>query len=1107
MADVDPPATQRDLVPDIPAELLHAGFDDVEEIGHGGFGVVYRCAQPTLDRAVAVKVLSTDLDPENLDRFLREQRAMGRLSGHPHIMNILQVGVLASGRPFIVMPYHAKDSLDVLIRRHGPLDWCETLSIGVKLAGALEAAHQAGTLHRDVKPGNILLTDYGEPQLTDFGIARIAGGFETATGVITASPAFSAPEVLEGGSPTAASDVYSLGATLFCALTGHAAFERRSGEQVVAQFLRITSQPIPDLRAQGLPADVATIIERAMARDPADRPATAAEFGDELRAVQRRNGVTVDEMPRPIGLGVERRKSPSARSVHRDTGGTTTPPTPATKYRPPVPTRSLVFRSRLTDILRAGGRRRLILIHAPSGFGKSTLAAQWREELSSEGIAVAWLTIDDDDNNEVWFLAHLLESIRRLRPALAASLGQVLEDHGDDASRYVLTSLIDEIHEKDDRITVVIDDWHRVSDSQAGAALGFLLDNGCHHLQVIVTSWSRAGLPMSRMRIRDELIEIDSGALCFDTDEAASLLNDVGGLQLSPGDVDALTTSTDGWAAALQLAALSLRDGSDASSLASRLSGASDVIHEFLAENVLDTLEPDLREFLMAASITERTCGRLVSVLARVTNGQAMLEAVEQRGLFLQRIDDDPKWFRFHQMFAEFLRRRLERDGPDRVEELHRTASAWFAENGYLHEAVDHALAAGDLAGAVDLVEQDETNLLEQSKMTTLLGIVKKLPPPLVVSRARLQLIVAWANILLQRSVPAAGALNRFEAALSRAGFSDAIQADLRAEADVVRAVAEIFADRVERVDDLVAEAMSRPDTLHPRVPGVAGNTAAFAAIYRFDFDAAHRLLDWAAPYQELMGPFATVYARCFHGMAARYQLDIPAALTNFRDAFEIGAGVGPHSHAARLAGSLLGELLYETGDLAGATRLLDESYLLGSDGGGVDWLAARYVIGARIKAAQGDHGCAVDRLAAGAKAADQLRLPRLAARINNERIRLGIELPQAVAFGLRLPRTIPCDNGIATLTAELDEDSAVRLLSASDSADDRQQACRRAAELAAGIDGQRRPQAVLQAQLLLIEALMAAGRATDARNKLAPVAAKCAEHGLSRLLVDAGLA
>ena len=1110
MTDVDPLATRRDLVVDIPAELRQAGFDDVQEIGHGGFGVVYRCAQPMLDRAVAVKVLSTDLSPDNLDRFLREQRAMGRLSGHPHIVNILQVGVLTSGRPFIVMPYHAKDSLAVLIRRHGPLDWREALSIGVKLAGALEAAHSAGTLHRDVKPGNILLTDYGEPQLTDFGIARIAGGFETAAGLIAGSPAFTAPEVLEGAPATPASDVYSLGATLFCALTGHAAYERRSGEQVVAQFLRITSQPVPDLRSQGMPAGVAAIIERAMARDPADRPATAVEFGEGLRVVQRVSGVSVDEMPRPVELGVERRNSPGARSASRDTGRTRTfetPPTPSTKYRPTVPTRTLVERRRLTDILRAGERRRLILMHAPSGFGKSTLAAQWREELSSEGVAVAWLTVDDDDNNEVWFLAHLLESIRGVRPALAESLGQVLEAHGDHACRYVLTSLIDELHEKDERVTVVIDDWHRVSDKQTGAALGFLLENGCHHLQVIVTSWSRAGLPLGRLRIRDELIEIDSHALRFDADEAAALLNDVGGLQLSRADVEALTASTDGWSAALQLAALSLRGGGDARSLLRELSGASDVIGEFLGENVLDAIEPDLREFLLATSITERTCGALASALSGMANGQAMLGEVEQRGLFLQRIDADSNWFRFHQIFAEFLRRHLERHQPDRIEQLHRAASAWFAENGYLNEAVDHALAAGDPAGAVDLVEQDETNLLEHSKMTTLLGIVKKLPPQLVAPRPRLQLVIAWATILLHRSALADGALNRLEAAVGRADLSDAMRADLRAEADVLRAVAEGLADRVERVDDLVAEAMSRPDTLHPRVPGSAGNAAAFAAICRFDFDAAANLLDWAAPYQEMMGPFATVYARCYRGMAARLQLDIAGALESFREAFDIAASAGAQSHAVRLAGSLLGELLYETGDLAEATRLLDESYLLGSEGGAVDYLAARYVIGARIKAVRGEHQAAADRLAAGAKAAVHLRLPRLAARINNERIRLGIEVPEAVAARLRSPRVIPRDNGIAMMTAELDEDSAIRLLSASDYANDKEQACRRAADLTAAIDAERRPLAALQAQLLNIETLTAAGRAAEARDKLVPVAARCEELGMSRLLVDAGLA
>jgi ATP/maltotriose-dependent transcriptional regulator MalT len=1106
MADVDSHATQRDLDPEIPAELRDAGFEDVAEIGRGGFGVVYRCAQPLLDRTVAVKVLTADLDQENLDRFLREQHAMGRLSGHPHIVTIFQVGTTTRGRPFIVMPYHAKNSLEALIRRHGPLDWSETLRIGVKLAGALEAAHRAGILHRDVKPGNVLLTEYGEPELTDFGIARIAGAFQTATGVITGSPAFTAPEVLEGEAPTPASDVYSLGATLFCALTGHAAFERRSGEQVVAQFLRITSQPIPDLREQGLPAGVAAAIERAMARDPAARPAGAAGFGDELREVQRASGVAVDEMARPVELGVERRTSPVAPSAVRRDTATPTPPAPTTKYRPPVPTRSLVARDRLFDVLRAGGRRRLVLIHAPSGFGKSTLAAQWREELDRDGVAVGWLTIDDDDNNVVWFLAHLLELIRRVRPALATSLSQVLEDHGDDAARYVLTTLIDEIHEKDDRMALVIDDWQRVSDAQTTAALGFLLERGCHHLQIIMTSWSRAGLPVSKLRIADELVEIDSDALRFDIDEARSLLNDVDELQLSESDVEALTTSTEGWVAALQLAALALRGGGDTNALVSGLSGATEMIGEFLAENVLDTLEPEMSEFLLATSITERTCGGLASTLAEVPRGQAMLEEIERRGLFLQRCDEDPNWLRYHHMFAEFLRRRLDRDRPERVEQLHRAASEWFVEHGHLNEAVDHALASGDSTRAVDLVEQDETNLLEQSKMTTLLGIVRKLPPRLVVSRARLQLTLAWANILLQRLAPAAAAMKSFEAALDRADLTEATRADLRVEADVLRAVADMFADRVDAIDHLVAEALSRPDTFHPRVPGVAGNCAALAAVYRFDFDAVHRLLAWAAPYQEMMGPFASVNARCFGGIAARYQLDIPTALKNFREGYEMGVTVGPHSHAARLAGALLGELLYQTGELAEAMRLLDESYQLGSEGGTVDYMIAEYVTGARIKATQGDRSTAVDRLSDGMQTAEHLRLPRLAAAVNNERIRLGIAIAPAVAARLRSIHTIPPHDGIATITAELDENSGIRLLSASDSTEDRDQACRRAADLLTGIDSERRPLAALSAQLLLVETLTATGRTDDANVVLPRVVARCNELGLSRLPIDAGL-
>ena len=181
MASSDPLPTQGDVHAGVPAELVAAGFEDPEEIGRGGFGVVYRCSQPELDRIVAVKVLTADLEPDNLERFVREQVAMGKLSGHPHIVSIFQVGTTATGRPYIVMQYHPHGSLEAKIHDNGPVGWADALHIGVKVAGALETAHRRETLHRDVKPANILLTEYGEPQLTDFGIARIIGGFETRT--------------------------------------------------------------------------------------------------------------------------------------------------------------------------------------------------------------------------------------------------------------------------------------------------------------------------------------------------------------------------------------------------------------------------------------------------------------------------------------------------------------------------------------------------------------------------------------------------------------------------------------------------------------------------------------------------------------------------------------------------------------------------------------------------------------------------------------------------------------------------------------------------------------------------------------------------------------
>ncbi len=278
----------------IAAELAAAGFTDAVEVGRGGGGVVYRCYQQSLGRTVAIKVLASDLDEDDRERFLREGYAMGALSGHPNIANILQVGVTESNRPYIVMPYSTVGSLADRVRREGRVGWPDALRIAVKLSGALETAHRTDTLHRDIKPANVLVNDYGEPQLSDFGTARIAGGYKTVTGFFTGTLSYTAPEVLAGNSPTVAADVYSLGATIYALIAGSPPHERKNDEDLIAHFLRITSTPVPDLRPQGIPADVCAAIEKALSREPPDRHASAEEFGRELQLAQRHNGLTPD---------------------------------------------------------------------------------------------------------------------------------------------------------------------------------------------------------------------------------------------------------------------------------------------------------------------------------------------------------------------------------------------------------------------------------------------------------------------------------------------------------------------------------------------------------------------------------------------------------------------------------------------------------------------------------------------------------------------------------------------------------------------------------------------------------------------------------------------
>lgn len=1104
MAEADPTTTRREDVRRTEDELAAEGLIDPSEIGRGGFGVVYRCRQAHLDRTVAVKVLSLDPGSADWERYLREQRAMGRLSGHPNITDILEVGVLDSGRPYLVMPYHRGGSLDDRIKKSGPLPVREVLRIGVKLAGALETAHRIGIVHRDVKPANILRSRYGEPQLTDFGTARISGAFETSSDLITASPAFAAPEILRGSTPTPATDVYSLAATLFCLLTGHAAYTHGSDDRLVTRFLRMTSEPLPDLREEGIPEDVAALIERAMSVDPQHRPQTALEFGELLQRAQADNGFEVDEMSVSApDLPTEEAERPAPEPTRlepalpepRTTGSV--PLTIATKVQPPPSTHPLLSRGRLLDQITALPHKTLTVLHGPAGFGKSTLARQWLESLTAEGIPVGWLTVDHQDDNVVWFLADLIAAIRRVRPDLAVGLRQYLDEHAEDGEQFVLSSLINQLHAGGQPLGLVIDDWQEVHSAASIGALTTLVEAAGRHLHLLVTSRTTANLPLSAMRMRDELIEVDATALSFDIEEARKFLVDIAGLPLDSPDVERLWRSTDGWVAGLQLAALSLRDHPDPAALIDTISGRHRTIGQYFVDTVLDALEPETLDFMMATSVPNRVCGDLACALTGNPHGGTVLDDLEARNLFVQHLDEEGVWYRYHPLFSEFLRRRLERDRPDSVVALHRVASDWFAAHGFRGEAVDHALRAGDTEHAVDLVERDGLELIEYGQMTTLLGLVAKLPPDLVAVRPRLQLDLAWTYLALHRDAAVLAALDLVDAALVDSNQAVPDATEIAAEAKVARRMMNVFADVIEDPAERLSDDFAAQPDAGPFLISSASLVDSFTEFHSFDFAAARRRQRWAYRYHALTrSPYGMMYGRYLTGMAAYEQLDIAAAEDEFRAAYtQSRDSAGPEATPTRLAGALLGEILYQQDRLAEAEPLFDAARLAGAEGAMVGVLLAMYGTGTRLAALRKDAETARTWLCEGVAIANELSLPRLAARMCVEGVRLGITMEAP-------PVESRTNNGIAIMTAELVEEQAIRTLLRAGDAD---AAVRRARASVDSIDGLRRPRAALRARLLHVACLAESGALIDAARALVRPLTGCAELRLPRPLLDEG--
>ncbi|MBE3200027.1 serine/threonine-protein kinase [Parafrankia sp. CH37] len=267
------------------------GYRSFTPIGQGGFSIVYTAYQDRFDRTVAVKVISSDLrDSAAARRFTRECRVVGKLTGHPNIITVFEAGSTADRRPFIAMQYLPGGSVADLLRRNGPLGVADTLRIGAAIADALQAAHKAKILHRDVKPGNILLSERGDPVLSDFGIASRGFGADMSASQDAFTPSFAAPEVLRGDEPSVASDLYGLGATMYAMLAGTPPFGVRPGDSLATMMLRALTEELAPIRRGDVHSDVDGLLRALLARDPSARPRDAATAADELRRLHSLEG-------------------------------------------------------------------------------------------------------------------------------------------------------------------------------------------------------------------------------------------------------------------------------------------------------------------------------------------------------------------------------------------------------------------------------------------------------------------------------------------------------------------------------------------------------------------------------------------------------------------------------------------------------------------------------------------------------------------------------------------------------------------------------------------------------------------------------------------------
>lgn len=643
-----------------------------------------------------------------------------------------------------------------------------------------------------------------------------------------------------------------------------------------------------------------------------------------------------------------------------------------TKVHIPRRRRGLVARPRLLDRLDAGLDVPLTLVSAPAGFGKTTVLTDWltgrRDALPApggpgSGPAFAWLSLDERDNDPAAFWAYVVAALQTVRPGVGAA-ALPYRPAATPASDPLLATLINDLAADPGEIVLVLDDVHLIESSEIASGLAFLAENLPAQAHLVLAGRADPPFPLARLRAGGRLVELRGADLRFTAAEASGYLTEAMGLPLSPAEVTALTGRTEGWIAALQLAALSLQGHDDPAGFVAGFAGDDHYVVDYLVEEVLAHQPPAVRDFLLSTSILGRISAPLGDALTGREDGREMLTTLDRANLFLVRLDERREWYRYHHLFADVLRVRLTDERGDEVGTLHRRAANWHARQGDRAEAVRHALAGGDVELAAELIELSLPELQRNRQESTMRRWLRALPDEVV--RDRPALSVGYAAALMVGG-DIAGVESRLRDAERRLGPGGSAPATgsshLPGAIALYRAgLALLTGD----VDGTIAHAEAALDLAGPGNDvgrGAAGGLLGLGCWRRADLDSAHRWYTDAAAGLERAGHHSDV-AGCALALAdirlAQGRLgDAIATLRRVQPLVE-PAGGPVRRGAVDLHVGLAGALL-DRGDRAAAERHLAVATALGEHLGLPQTPYRRRVVMARVREADGDVEGAID--------------------------------------------------------------------------------------------------------------------------------------------------